>query len=241
MKLKIDSHRFLIAYSAILTVALALVVFVGAARSGKTSFDEIDVQRINVVEPDGTVRLVLSNKARFPGLILKGTERPHPNRKTAGLLFFDDEGTENGGLTFGGARAADGKASAYGHLSFDQYDQDQVITIDASEDGGNRSAGIAVWDQPDYPIEDLVALLESVKDLPEGRRNAERMKFLAARGRQQPRLSLGKSSDGSVSLRLNDPKGRQRLILEVAPDGAPCLRFLGEDGKETARFPPAKG
>lgn len=31
-----------------------------------TKFDTIDVQRINVREPDGTLRLTISNKARIP-------------------------------------------------------------------------------------------------------------------------------------------------------------------------------
>ena len=48
--------------------------------------------------------MVISNKADFPGIIIKGKETPHPDRKTAGMLFFNDEGTENGGLIFGGSK-----------------------------------------------------------------------------------------------------------------------------------------
>ena len=33
----------------------------------KASFDQIDVKRINVVEPDGTIAMVVSNRADFPG------------------------------------------------------------------------------------------------------------------------------------------------------------------------------
>ena len=237
MKEFIDSRRFLMVYSGVLTAVFALTVFTGTAKSRKTSFEEIDVQRINVVEPDGTIRLVLSSKALFPGILFKGKEYPHPNRKTAGILFFNDEGTENGGLTFGGAKDASGKVSAYGHLSFDQYNQDQVFTLDASEDGGNRKVGVSVWDRPDYSIEELIVLTERVKNLPESEQKAEISKFLAGRESAYPRLYLGKSHNGSVSLRLNDRQGRERLVMEVAPDGAPAVRFLDQDGKEVARFP----
>jgi hypothetical protein len=206
-------------YSGVLTVVFGLTVFTGAAKSRKTSFEEIDVRRINVVEPDGTARLVLSSKALFPGILFKGKEYSHPNRKTAGILFYNDEGTENGGLTFGGAKDASGKVSAYGHMSFDQYNQDQVFTLDASEDGGNRKAGVAVWDRPDYSIEELMLLTERVKKLPEKEQKAEISKFFAGRESAQPRLYLGKSHNGSVSLRLNDREGRERLIIEVAPEG----------------------
>jgi hypothetical protein len=64
------------------------------------------VERINVVEPDGTLRLAISNQTKFPGPIYHGKEYPHPDRKTAGRLFFNDEGSENGGMIFGGAKDA---------------------------------------------------------------------------------------------------------------------------------------
>jgi hypothetical protein len=241
MKKLINSRRFLAVYAGVLTVVFALTVLSGAQKSRKTRFEEIDVQRINVIEPDGTVRLVLSSKALFPGILFKGKEYPHPNRKTAGILFFNDEGTENGGLTFGGQKDKDGKVSAYGHLSFDQYNQDQVFTLDASEDDGNRKAGLAVWDRPDYSIEELILLFERVKEFPEKERKAEISKFFSERESAHPRLYLGKTDNGAVSLRLDDRQGRDRLVIEVAPDGTPAVRFLNEDGKETGRIPEKEG
>jgi hypothetical protein len=130
--------------------------------------------------------------------------------------------------------------SAYGHLSFDQYHQDQVFTIDASEDAGNRKAGLSVWDRPDYSMEELLQVVERVKSLPEAEQEAELSNFFAGRESAHPRLYLGKSHNGSVALRLNDREGRERLIMEVAPDGTPAVRILDQDGKEVARFPAAK-
>ncbi len=237
-----NSHvqRLLIVYSGVLTVALAAALFSAAGGSRKTSLEEIDVQRINVVEPDGTVRLVLSSKALFPGIIFKKKEYPHPNRQTAGILFYNDEGTENGGLTFGGAKDKDGKVSAYGHLSFDQYDQDQVLTMDASEDDGYRKARLSIWDRPDYSIGELLALQGRLKNVPEAEQKAEYSRFFAQREKAQPRLFLGKSDNGAVSLRLNDRGGRERLVLEVTPEGEPVIRFFDENGRETGRWPVEK-
>src|SRR5215472_2091605 len=114
------TQRFLTIYSGVLTCVFAVTVLSGAATKSKpTSFDEINVRRINFVDPNGTVRLILSNKTDAPGLIIRGKEYPHPDRKTAGVIFFDDEGTENGGLIFGGSKSKDGKVQSYGHLSFD--------------------------------------------------------------------------------------------------------------------------
>src|SRR5580693_5901607 len=90
-------ERFLVVYSGVLTLALGVIVFSGFRSEKKASFDELTVQRINVVEPDGTLRLVISDKARYPGSFRKGKEYPRPDRKGNGLLFMDDEGNEIGG------------------------------------------------------------------------------------------------------------------------------------------------
>ena len=246
MQIHGTGNKLLAVYAGILTVAVAVALFTGAARPraakpATARFDSIDVGRINIVEPDGTPRLILSNKALFPGIIFKKKEYPHPNRTTGGILFFNDEGTENGGMTFGGEKDKDGKVSAYGHLSFDQYDQDQVLNLDASEEAGQRSRSFSIWDRPDYSILELIELTGRIKGLPEAEQKAEVAKFLAGRERPQPRLFLGRNTDGSVSLRLRDLKGKERLILEVAADGAPSVRFLDENGRETGRWPAPEG
>src|SRR5260370_18040718 len=116
MKNPFDSQRFLTIYSGVLTYLFAVTILGRIAPSKKIVFEEITVQRVNIVEPDGTLRMVISDKALFPGIFLKRQEHPHPNRNTAGMLFFNDEGTENGGLTFGGVKDKNVQASAYGHL-----------------------------------------------------------------------------------------------------------------------------
>ncbi|HEV2688582.1 MAG TPA: hypothetical protein VGV35_08515 [Bryobacteraceae bacterium] len=236
-----SDHRLLAIYSGAITAAFLYTITTGfAAAPKKASFEEIDVKRINVIEPDGTLRLVISDKTRFPGLIIKGKEYPHDTRKTAGVLFFDDEGTENGGLTFGGMKDKNGKASSYGHLSFDKYMQDQVFTIDASKDGAQERTRLGVWDRPDYPITDLVDELARIKNLSSDEHAAALQKFLTAHGQAHPRLLLGRSDDRSVSLRLKDTEGRDRIVIKVDPDGTPAVQFLDENGKVIAQLP-AKG
>lgn len=99
----LSSQRFLAAYSGLLTILFLMVIISGFAKADpKQSFDEITVHRINIVEPDGTIRLVLTNTSNSPSIYIKNKEYPHPNgRKAAGLIFFDEEGTEDGGLACG--------------------------------------------------------------------------------------------------------------------------------------------
>ena len=68
-------------------------------------FTEIDVERINVVEADGTVKLVIANRGRAPDQVLEGESRPRAeNNKSPGITFFDDAGDEAGGLKIRGDR-----------------------------------------------------------------------------------------------------------------------------------------
>ncbi len=237
MKKFLGSQRFLVVYSGVLTVVFAVTMLGGFAPLKKSSFEEIDVQRINVVEPDGTLRMVISDKALFPGIFIKGQEHPHPNRKTAGMLFFNDEGTENGGLTFGGLKDKNGQVSSYGHLSFDEYEQDQVFTIDANQQGDKRRSGLSLVDDPDYPISEVLTAMDAMKNLPPDRQNEEMAKFFAARGRPHQRLYLGRSADRAVALKLKDAEGRDRIVIQVTADGSPAIRFLDQDGKIVSEMP----
>ena len=216
---------------ASISVLLGVVAWGQAAAERKvTSFVEIDVQRINVREPDGTLRMTISNSATAPGLIFKGTEHAFPNRQAAGLLFFNDEGTENGGLLFGGSKRGQ-NASSGGHLSFDQYEQDQVISLDQTEDHGRRRAGLTFFDRPSTPIS--LDLIDKV-NTPEG--SAEFESVQKAGGFGYPRLFIGKSEDHASNVILRDAKGLARLKLTVTPSGAASIEFMDESGKIVRRI-----
>ena len=216
-------------YGAVSTLAFVVVAVSGftIARQ-KASFGTIDVQRINVVEPDGTVRMVISDKARFPGAIIRGKEYPF-NRHTAGMLFFNDEGTENGGLIFGGQKNNDGTVSSYGHLSFDRYDQDQELNLEYLQDGSGQSTKLAFLDQPHWPITNALELPRS-----------EWRHFAATHPHSTPRLTMSRAPDGSVSLGLKDEQGHTRILIKVAADGTPIIELLDPSGKIVSQLSQSK-
>ena len=65
----------LLVYSSLVSTALLALLLMGA-KSKVSDFDEIRVHRLDVTEPDGTLRMVISNKDRLPSVIIKGKERP---------------------------------------------------------------------------------------------------------------------------------------------------------------------
>ncbi len=226
--MKLDVSRVVGAYAAVMTLGFGWLVLTGAASPGSAKFTTIDVERINVREPDGTIRMTISNHARMPGIIIAGHEYKHPNRPEAGMIFFNNEGTENGGLVFDGG-IVDGKPTNGGSLTFDRYRQDQTVQMTSLEDGNERSAGIYVNDRPDHVADFSKA--DEISRMPDGAAKtaaANAAYFVGA-----PRAFLGRETDKSSNLVLRDAQGRKRLVLSVAEDGKSQIRFLDDAGQVT--------
>jgi hypothetical protein len=213
------------AYAGVVTVGMAWFAF-SAARAPATSFETIDVKRINVREDDGTLRMAIAGSDHIGGLIIGGKEFPHPDRTQAGMVFYNDEGSENGGLVFDGKKV-DGKATNSGHLSFDRWHQDQTLYFQSVEDGARRRAGLFVVDRPDQPMD--LAAAEKLGAMPDG--PAKEAAATAAGFGAMPRVFLGRDYDDASKLMLRDGMGRTRLRLTVTKDGAASIEFLDENGK----------
>ncbi|RAJ83638.1 hypothetical protein CLV59_103609 [Chitinophaga dinghuensis] len=139
-------NRFLVIYSCITTVGLAMMLM--AFKNVKESFDEISVKRINIVDEKGNNRIVISNEERTPPPMVGGKtfkRRFNP----AGFIFYDESGNECGGLAM-----AKSEGSGFRVMAFD-YDNNDAIGIITQEDlaGKNFSAGLMVNDKkPGAPV-----------------------------------------------------------------------------------------
>ena len=220
-------------------VLLALAAFRQGAQQAR--FSEIDVERINIVEPDGKLRMVISNRPRSTGPIYQGTPFGYPGGSRPGIIFFNDEGTENGGLTFQGGRKPDGTFSAGHHLSFDQFDQDQIMVLNYSDNNGRRRVGLSFGDRANVNIFDLVAERDSIMKLPDGPARTAALERWRGPRNGVPlfaeRVYLGRDTSQTAVLKLKDPAGRDRIRLAVDSLGAPRLEFLDEQGNVTRRLP----
>ncbi len=235
------SLRRQLAFFRIYTIvsSLALIGLSTAAFTQSTqTFGHISAERLDIVDANGTLRMVISNKDRqHPGVIEGRTiDRPRPY---AGMLFFNEAGDEVGGLTFTG-REVDGQPRANAGMMFDQFRQDQTIGISYQESNGRRSAGLQVWDRADTGLGTLVDALNAANKLTD---RAERDKALAAARAAAPagprRLFVGKNSDKAAIVSLADAEGRPRLNITVDATGNPRIEFLDAAGKvvNTLRVP----
>jgi hypothetical protein len=211
----------------------AVLALTGATGNSKARFDEITVGRINIEEPDGTKRIVISNRAQFPGAFDKGQEVARPDRRTfAGMLFVNDEGTENGGLIQKGS-IVDGKVRAGLSLTFDRFRQDQALQLLHEDSDANSATSVVINDVPNpelSPIGSMGQYIAAAKALPA----AERQAYWARLGDEgklsQPRVFLGTSRDKASALMLHDAKGRPRMMLMVSASGQPTIQMLDEKG-----------
>jgi hypothetical protein len=235
--------RFWQGFSLALTLALIAMAAgpvhsVFAQSDRKQRFTEIDVERINILEADGTVKLVIANRERAPDQVSEGQSRPRTaSNKSPGITFFDDAGDEAGGLKVRGDRRTG--PSARRHLLFDQHRGDQVLGLISEETEAERTAGMTVWDRPDLPLPEVVRRYERIQSMPAG---AERSKLegefeACCGGFGATRVFLGKNRRRDAVLGLSDARGRERLRLIVTADGDARIEFVDETGKPTAILP----
>src|SRR5690625_7418181 len=92
-------NRLLGIYAGVLTLALATILLTGAKSERSASFETLDVERINLREPDGRLRMVITSSARFPGVIVRAQQHEQPHRRDlAGMVFFNMQENEQRGF-----------------------------------------------------------------------------------------------------------------------------------------------
>jgi hypothetical protein len=110
-------------------------------------FKVISAERLSIREPDGTVKLILSNANQFKGR--NGMQKV----SFAGLIFLNEEGEECGGLTFDGSKIPGGQ-KAESDLTLDQFHQDQNVVLQHHELKDSQTTkiidGVAINARPDW-------------------------------------------------------------------------------------------
>ena len=202
-------------------------------------FKELEVERINLLDTDGTLRLAIHNRDRIPDPVVDGKSFKRQGTPSPGFIFFNDEGDECGGFLWSGQGAGDSHTAGH-HISFDQYKQDQILTITNHEDNGQRATVLNIQDRvPGASLADIVREFQALERMEDGDEKKGRLSELQEKYWVHTRVVLGRNRDGAAVLGLNDSKGRPRIMLSVDSAGEPSFRFLDEEGKVTLSLPPA--
>lgn len=226
---------YLQAYCAVITLIFGSLLLMGFSVQSKKRFAEIDVERINIVEKDGKLRMVISNQERQHPGIVNGKIIKRDGPRPPGMIFFNHLGDEMGGFVFGD----NGGNGHFGSITWDKVRNDQTMAFRHLEsDNGTYQTGLEMWQRPNVPSDILDAKYEAAKKLPDEAARKAAIQAMADNNEfTTERLFLGKRRDNSTVLSMSDIKGKPRIRMTVAADGNPKLDFLDETGKVIYSLP----
>jgi len=190
--------------------------------------DELTVKRMNVVDENGALRMVISNEHRqHPGR-MNGQQLPVRERP-AGFIFFNEAGDECGGLIYNGS---DKDAGLY--LSVDKFRDDQVMQLQYSEDPQKRRRkyGLQLWDYPkERTFDERMQRFKALKQLAtreEQDKAYEQMRRDSLL--MQDRLFIGQTYDNEMGLFIKDQDGKPRIKIFIDKNRQPRIQVLDTDG-----------
>ena len=218
-------------YAITLTLILGFLLVSGFnSSSSSENFKEITVERINIVEPDGKLKMVISNKdSQHPGMVDGNVFEER--ERAPGIIFFNEEQDEVGGLIYSGNK--DKGASLV--LSVDQYKNDQIMQLMQKTDkNGDNRYGLQLWERDKYLTMPLrMKTLDSLEKA--GYNYPQKMAYLKEKNGgepiTEPRLFIGKNYNRETGLFIQDQYGIDRLRFYVDSDNAPKIEILDEEGK----------
>lgn len=223
-----DSSRFFTAVVTVILFVVALAAFGAGRRTAE--FDEITVHRINVVDGEGRTRVLLAGG--------------YPPRRSdlAGLLFINQDGVEAGGLVYTGTRDTVEGVQAGAVLTFDQYQNDQILSLSYEQSGTDKRQGLTIQDRPDTLSDRVREAYRAIDGAssPEDRDSLVKYHLSQIPQREfvSRRLFVGRSWNRASLVTLSDPDGNPRLRLEVDSLGAASITFLDEQGEVIRRITP---
>ncbi len=234
-------------FALVAVVGIIFLTGVSFSTHQNQKFGEIDVQRINIVEPDGTVKMIITNVDRFPNGESKINNRNTNARrkKRSGMLFFNEDGIESGGFIYDGQKNENGHSAGLS-LTYDQYDGDQVMQLLTTDHkkGDQRivSSSLVFNDRPAGESQQKTG--EIMKELEELKKKdpaaaQEKYKEYEAQGHigGAPRVMLGKTRSENNGLFLFDDQGRPKAMFYVDKNNQAKLDFFNDEGKIQASFP----
>ena len=230
---------------AILALALSAAVAWIATASAPAV---LKAERLEIVEADGSLAIVLANSQRPAVVTIDGqvlmAGQEEERRGVPSIIFFDGKGDEVGGMLFG-VRETAGGYRAVRHLSLDAYKQDQTVRLMHTQTPNGSTSGLNITDRPVHSQIDALAQLglpvgasreviqAAVEALPEDERATRLRELFGGAGR----AFLGATPDGEARLTLSDGEGRPRVVIEAPRDGDPTIRILDEEGATVLRLP----
>jgi hypothetical protein len=201
-------------------------------------FRVIEAERTNIREKSGILKAALSNSAGFN----EGQRAEHGEVNFSGLMFYNGEGEEEGGLVYSG-KAIPGGQDTDVTLTMDQYRQDQNIYLYHEEHKDEQNVrvedGLSINARPDWTAEkEEYRIYGEMDKLSEEKRDEVRLKSLQAGKIASNRLFFGvrhglKGSTpyDDAGIFVKNKWGRNAIGLYVDKDNKPHFEVYDPLGK----------
>jgi len=232
-------------FTACTVAGMAALLLYAFNTNAHQKFGTIDVERINIVESDGTVKMIITNVDQFPnGTSLVNNKIVNKDRKKrSGMLFFNEDGIECGGFIYDGTKTENGHVSGLS-LTYDQYDGDQVmqlLTTDVGK-GDERMVNSALTfndraaKETQQGAQKIMDELKTIKDKKLRRQKQQEYIDQGLIG-AKTRIMLGKTRSENNGLFLFGDNGKPKAMFYVDKHNNVKLEVYNDEGNVTNSWP----
>jgi hypothetical protein len=198
----------------------------------------LNAERINIRERNGILKAALSNSAGFN----EGQRAEQGRVVFSGLMFYNEEGQETGGLVYRG-KTIPGGQDADVSLTMDQYNQDQVVYLHHEElknaDGLKIDDGLTIIERPDWKgVKEEYSIYGQMDKLKPEEREELKLKSLQAAKISTRRAFFGVrrgTKDAApyddAGVFIKNKWGRDAIKLYVDNDNKPHFEILDALGR----------
>ena len=190
-------------------VRRAISTMTPQTRVARPDHERLTARRIDVVDSKGVIRMTLAGET--PNPIVDGIEYKRSVAPLGGLIIWDENGDERGGIGFN-------PGSSRTQLSFD-YSAQEAVAVVAGEDGTS---------------EIIMKSLAPETRLPEF--GSRRLPLSVG----QERLRVRVRPSGEPEIILADAQERPRVRLAVTSEGYGALEFLDANGRVVSSLVPER-
>lgn len=219
----------------LLLIGIILYLLSDMYKKEHTHFEKLTAERIDIVGEEGNKFIVLSNPKQQALATTNGKviNPEKTERNTPGLLFFNSEGDEVGGLVFDKENE-----STYQMLTFDQNKNDQIMVLrkDEYEENGQwyRKYGLEISERSEKPYIEIIKEYNAINKIENAEeREAAFDKFWSNPENLAPkRLFLGRLESMDTGLFLLDKNNRLKLSIYVDANGTPVIQYVDSLGNK---------
>lgn len=224
-------------YFRLYTIVTSVIIFAllgyGFTKSSQGDIiKHLRAEKIEIVEPDGSVKLSLFNKENLPPAVINGKKLSRQGGGESGLMFYNTEGEECGGLTYSGQEGLNELS-----MSFDKYKQDQVVQLSyIQRKNGQHTKGLTIFERPVFPINQTMTRIDSIRNIKDTAEQHRVLNQLSAEGFfGYTRMFAGQQGQ-RTGVFVRDDKGRVRLEMIVNEKNEPEILFYNEKGAVIKKY-----